>query len=223
MTGGRVAWNVVTSLNNSEAENFGHEEHLEHDLRYDRADEFMEVVTRPWDSWEDDALIVDKQTRPLRRSATRSIASTISGKYFKSQGPAHRAALGAGPSGAAAGGPERPRHGLRGQLGASWSSPPIRRSRSAARTTPTSRTRSAKAGRDPALFKIAPAVKVIVAETAAQAEEQRALTASMAKPIDSMALLCEVLNVDFAKWGYDQPFTDQELRLAVAGRACATR
>ena len=54
-------------------------------------------------------------------------------------------------------------------------------------------------------------MKVIVAETAAQAEEQRALTASMAKPIDSMALLCEVLNVDFAKWGYDQPFTDQEL------------
>src|SRR5918994_2447240 len=35
MTGGRVAWNVVTWLNNSEAENFGHEEHLEHDLRYD--------------------------------------------------------------------------------------------------------------------------------------------------------------------------------------------
>ena len=34
MTGGRVAWNVVTSLNNSEAENFGHEEHLEHDLRW---------------------------------------------------------------------------------------------------------------------------------------------------------------------------------------------
>src|SRR4029079_13248137 len=45
MTGGRVAWNVVTSLNNSEAENFGHEEHLAHDLRYDRADELIEVAT----------------------------------------------------------------------------------------------------------------------------------------------------------------------------------
>ena len=38
MTRGRVAWNIVTSLNDSEAENFGQTEHLEHDLRYDRAD-----------------------------------------------------------------------------------------------------------------------------------------------------------------------------------------
>lgn len=69
----------------------------------------------------------------------------------------------------------------------------------------------AKAGRDPDLVKIAPAVKVIVAETAAQAEEQRALTAALAKPIDSLALLCEVLNVDFAKRPYDEPFSDEEL------------
>lgn len=39
MTGGRAAWNVVTSLNSSEAENFGQDTHLEHDLRYDRADD----------------------------------------------------------------------------------------------------------------------------------------------------------------------------------------
>jgi len=61
MTRGRCAWNVVTSLNNSEALNFGREEHLEHDLRYDRADEFMQVVMGHWGTWEDDALIVDKE------------------------------------------------------------------------------------------------------------------------------------------------------------------
>ena len=44
----------------------GREEHLPHDLRYDRADEFMEVVLGHWDSWDDDALIVDKAKRPLR-------------------------------------------------------------------------------------------------------------------------------------------------------------
>ena len=43
MTAGRVAWNIVTSLNDSEAANFGRTEHMEHDLRYDRADEFLEV------------------------------------------------------------------------------------------------------------------------------------------------------------------------------------
>ncbi len=37
-------------------------EHLEHDARYDRADEFMEVVLGHWNSWDDDAIVIDKQT-----------------------------------------------------------------------------------------------------------------------------------------------------------------
>ena len=44
MIGGRAAWNVVTSVNDGEAHNMGREVHIEHDLRYDRADEFMEIV-----------------------------------------------------------------------------------------------------------------------------------------------------------------------------------
>ena len=62
MTRGRAAWNVVTSMNDVEARNMGRDEDLEHDLRYDRADEFMEVVLGHWDTWADDALIVDKAT-----------------------------------------------------------------------------------------------------------------------------------------------------------------
>ena len=57
MTEGRAAWNVVTSLNDGEAQNMGREEVIEHDLRYDRADEFMQVVLGHWDSWEDDAIV----------------------------------------------------------------------------------------------------------------------------------------------------------------------
>ncbi|WIM85936.1 LLM class flavin-dependent oxidoreductase [Candidatus Mycobacterium wuenschmannii] len=60
LSGGRVSWNVVTSLNDSEARNFGVDEHLEHDTRYDRADEFLEVVRKLWSSWDDDALLLDK-------------------------------------------------------------------------------------------------------------------------------------------------------------------
>ena len=48
MSSGRSAWNVVTSLNDSEAMNFSQSEHPEHDLRYDKADEFMEVHTLRW-------------------------------------------------------------------------------------------------------------------------------------------------------------------------------
>ena len=51
MTAGRAAWNVVTSVNDGEAMNMGLDAAMEHDLRYDRADEFMEVVQGHWDSW----------------------------------------------------------------------------------------------------------------------------------------------------------------------------
>src|SRR5262249_40726300 len=60
MTHGRAAWNVVTSLNDGEAQNMGRDEVTGHDLRYDRADEFMEIVLGHWDSWEDDAIVQDK-------------------------------------------------------------------------------------------------------------------------------------------------------------------
>jgi alkanesulfonate monooxygenase SsuD/methylene tetrahydromethanopterin reductase-like flavin-dependent oxidoreductase (luciferase family) len=45
LSGGRAAWNVVTSVNDGEAQNFGLKEHLGHDARYDRADEFLEATT----------------------------------------------------------------------------------------------------------------------------------------------------------------------------------
>ena len=73
LLGGRVAWNVVTSLNDSEASNFGQGPHPDHDTRYDRADEFMEVVLGHWDSWEDDALVYDR-TRGLSPIQRRCIA-----------------------------------------------------------------------------------------------------------------------------------------------------
>jgi N-acetyl-S-(2-succino)cysteine monooxygenase len=60
ISGGRAGWNVVTSSNIAEAYNFGREQHYEHDERYDRAVEFVEVVRGLWDSWEDDAFVRDR-------------------------------------------------------------------------------------------------------------------------------------------------------------------
>src|SRR5580704_16269436 len=60
LSGGRAAWNMVTSVNDNEAENFGLDSSLGHDERYDRADEFLEVATALWDSWDGDALILDR-------------------------------------------------------------------------------------------------------------------------------------------------------------------
>src|SRR5260370_28344244 len=86
MTGGRAAWNVVTSLNDGEAHNMGRGEVMEHDLRYDRADEFMEVVLGHWDAWDDDALIVDKASGRFA-DASKGRRLDHVGQYFHSRGP----------------------------------------------------------------------------------------------------------------------------------------
>ncbi|MFC0472667.1 LLM class flavin-dependent oxidoreductase [Halalkalibacter kiskunsagensis] len=61
ISGGRAAWNVVTSSKNAEARNFNQDEHLQHESRYERAEEFVNVVRALWDSWEDEALLIDKK------------------------------------------------------------------------------------------------------------------------------------------------------------------
>jgi FMN-dependent oxidoreductase (nitrilotriacetate monooxygenase family) len=61
-TNGRVGWNVVTSYLESAARNLGLEKQIRHDQRYDLAEEFMEVVYKLWEgSWEDDALVADRE------------------------------------------------------------------------------------------------------------------------------------------------------------------
>ena len=62
LSGGRAGWNLVTSATEAEAQNFSSEKHMEHRLRYERAKEFVDVVTKLWDSWEDDAFLRDKES-----------------------------------------------------------------------------------------------------------------------------------------------------------------
>ncbi|MCS5718008.1 LLM class flavin-dependent oxidoreductase [Herbiconiux sp. CPCC 205763] len=63
LTGGRVGWNVVTGYLPSAARNMGHDDQLEHDQRYDVADEYLEVLYKLWEgSWEDDAVIRDRES-----------------------------------------------------------------------------------------------------------------------------------------------------------------
>lgn len=62
LSGGRAAWNVVTSANDYAARNFGHAKLAPHAERYERASEFVDVVRGLWDSWEDDAFVQDRGT-----------------------------------------------------------------------------------------------------------------------------------------------------------------
>jgi FMN-dependent oxidoreductase (nitrilotriacetate monooxygenase family) len=59
---GRAGWNIVTTGAANAAQNFGLAEHPVHAERYERAGEFVEVVTKLWDSWEDGALVADQES-----------------------------------------------------------------------------------------------------------------------------------------------------------------
>ena len=209
MTRGRVAWNIVTSLNDSEAENFGRTEHMEHDLRYDRADEFMEAVLGLWDSWEEDALVLDKASGRFA-DPDKVHSLNYEGNFFRSRGPltvprspqGHPVLLQAGSSG----------RGMR--FAGRWAElvfagyPNLEGGK---KQYASLRGAAEAAGRDPDSIRVAPAVGVIVAETAAQAAEKCQYIDSLSRPIDGLTLLCEVLNVDFSTRGYDEPFSDEEL------------
>ncbi|MGA7232742.1 MAG: NtaA/DmoA family FMN-dependent monooxygenase [Xanthobacteraceae bacterium] len=62
LSGGRAAWNVVTSSHDAAARNFSRERLDEHDLRYEIANEFVDVVKGLWDTWEEGAIVADKTT-----------------------------------------------------------------------------------------------------------------------------------------------------------------
>jgi FMN-dependent oxidoreductase (nitrilotriacetate monooxygenase family) len=208
---GRAAWNVVTSLNDSEAANFGAAAHLGHDLRYDRADEFMEVVLGHWDTWEDDAIVFDRAAGVFADPA-KVTSLNHSGKFFKSRGPftvprspqGHPVIIQAGQSG-------------RGREFASrWGElifviyPNLAVAKKQYADFKRMLTEKGRA------VSIAPAVYPVVAETQAEAEDKFALVDHLAQQIDSLALLSEVLNFDFASKPMDEPFTNDELK-AISG------
>lgn len=62
LSGGRAAWNIVTTGNPEASRNFGFDEHMEHSDRYKRAREFYDVVTGLWDSFADDAFVRNQET-----------------------------------------------------------------------------------------------------------------------------------------------------------------
>ncbi|MBS0241444.1 MAG: LLM class flavin-dependent oxidoreductase [Proteobacteria bacterium] len=221
MTSGRAAWNVVTSLNNSEAHNMGAESHMEHDARYDVADEFMEVVLGHWDTWEDDAIVVDKETG-LFAHPDKVHRLDHKGKYFRSKGPftVPRSAQGrpvviqAGQSG-------------RGQAFSArwgelvfWVLPNLEIGK---RTYDNFKKMVAACGRDPASVAVAPAIYCVPGETKSMAEDKMALIDKMAKPVDGLELLSEALNFDFYSKPMDSSFTDAELEGVSGLRAIIDR
>ncbi|MGA1797204.1 LLM class flavin-dependent oxidoreductase [Sphingomonas sp. 4RDLI-65] len=83
---GRGGWNVVTSAGDNEARNFGRDANMDHDDRYARAEEFVDVVKNLWDSWEDGAILRDREAaRYFDTDRVHQLDHV--GKFFKVAGP----------------------------------------------------------------------------------------------------------------------------------------
>ncbi|WP_327001885.1 NtaA/DmoA family FMN-dependent monooxygenase [Dactylosporangium sp. NBC_01737] len=87
LTKGRVGWNIVTSYLPNAARNFGHDGEVEHDNRFERADEYLDVLYKLWEgSWDDDAIVADRDGNVFADPAKiRPIHHD--GEYFKVEGP----------------------------------------------------------------------------------------------------------------------------------------
>ena len=86
LSNGRAAWNVVTSTKDVAALNFSQERLNEHDLRYEIAGEFVDVVRGLWDTWSDGAIVADKASGRYL-DATKVKALDHIGRFFKVKGP----------------------------------------------------------------------------------------------------------------------------------------
>ena len=209
MLKGRAAWNIVTSLNSAEARNLGQSAHMQHDARYDRAEEFVDVVVGHWNTWEDDALILDKASNRFADPAKVHLLDHV-GPHFQSRGPfsvprspqGHPVLIQAGQSG-------------RGRaFAAKWAEGVfvIYHSLEDGRKQYASfKAAVAAEGRDPARVQIAPACYVCVGETEAAAQEKRAIIEATARDVDALVLISEVLNYDLSQKPIDEPFSDAEL------------
>lgn len=209
LSAGRAAWNIVTSFQQAEARNFGLEDHLSREARYDRADEFVEVCCKLWDSWSDDALVLDP-VAPLFADPAKVRRVNHEGAYFKVQGPLNVSRPPQGrPVFVQAGASDRGR-----DFAARWAevifiTPPSIEAARAARAD--LRARAEKFGRDPDSLKVLPGVCPVVAETRSIATERRALLAELSEAEAGLSTLAYHLDVDLSQFPQDEVLPEMEV------------
>ncbi len=205
VTQGRVGWNMVTGSSDHGAQNYGRDGQFPHDERYDRADEFAEIVTRLWESWEPDAVVID-QERAMFADGAKVHPIHYEGQYFRCRGPlnAPRSPQ-VRPVLCQAGGSPR------GQLyAARWADTIIAAAESVAEMKAFRqdvRTRAVAAGRDPDGVKILFLCYPIVDTTMQAARDRReAERLDAATHIDMhLALISTTGGIDFSQFDLDEP------------------
>jgi FMN-dependent oxidoreductase (nitrilotriacetate monooxygenase family) len=208
VSAGRAGWNMVTGSSDFAAMNFGLNGLPEHDLRYDMADEYIDVVDRLWSSWQPGAIIADRASGVLVDPG-KVHAVNYEGKFFKTRGPLNS---GPAPQGrpviAQAGGSPRGRHFAAQHADTIVAHPKGIDGMKAYRDDV--RSRMAGHGRNPDDCKVLFMVAPIIGETAADAKERKRIreARAAAQIPQRLAFLGKLMNIDFGKMDLEKPISD---------------
>jgi FMN-dependent oxidoreductase (nitrilotriacetate monooxygenase family) len=208
VSAGRAGWNMVTGSSDYAAMNFGMNGMPEHDLRYDMADEYIDVVNRLWDSWEPGAVIADRQKGVLV-DPSKVHAVNYEGQFYKTRGP-----LNSGPAPqrrpviAQAGGSPRGRQFAAAHADTIVAHPKGIEGMKAYRDD-VSRRMIAQ-GRKPEDCKVMYLVNPIIGETESEAQERKRMRMARAAATleQRLAMTGKTMNIDFGKMDLDAPFPD---------------
>ncbi len=209
LTQGRVGWNVVTGYLPSAAQNMGNDDQMEHDERYNHADEYLEVIYKLLEgSWEDDAVQYNKETGVFT-DASKVHPIKHEGKYFKVPGIAitepsvQRTPVifqaGASPRGKAFAGTHAEAVFVNNNTVESLKE-----------TVKSIRENAVAAGRDPYDIRIFTMQTIITGATDEEAQAKYQEYLKYADPKGALVLLSGWMGVDLSKYDLDDPIGDVE-------------
>ncbi|WP_345763923.1 NtaA/DmoA family FMN-dependent monooxygenase [Diaminobutyricibacter sp. McL0608] len=202
--GGRLGFNVVTSGSDLAAQNYNLDKQVEHDLRYDRADEWVDVVRRLWRSWDADAVLEDTE-RGVYADFTKVRPINHEGRFFRVRGPLNTVPPVEEPVMVQAGASGRGRDfaGKNSDVILALASTPerMRDYRNSIREV------AAANGRDPDAVKVLFVVNPVVTANAAETETVKAARAELTQSAIDEALqsISYLSGVDFKKFDLDAP------------------
>jgi FMN-dependent oxidoreductase (nitrilotriacetate monooxygenase family) len=200
---GRAGWNVVTGAFAEAAANFGRDTHPPHEKRYAIAAEFVSVVKGLWDSWEDDAILMDRASGRFADTAKMHVLDH-KGEFFSVKGPLN---ISRPPQG----------HPVIIQAGASDTGRDLAASIAevvyavqqelapAKAFAEDLRARAVRFGRDPNHLKIMPGVCPIIGSTEAEAKRKLAQLGEFLDPVAALKVLSERLGHDLSSYPLDGP------------------
>ena len=207
LSGGRAAWNVVTSSASAAALNFSREQHYEHDLRYEIANEFVDVVRGLWDCWDDDAVVADRASGTFL-DAAKVRPLNHKGRFFSVKGPLNIQRCPQGHPVIIQAGGSPPGQELSARCADLVFSVVNGDPASAKAAYGSLKQRVIKHARPPEAVPILPGVMPIIGETDEAAKEQLARLQSWLSSTNALTLVSARLGHDISGYPLDAPVPD---------------